>query len=221
MDVSRRQFLATATASSIPLAGCIEGELADTSYDCEVEEPSSRPKPSRPSIGDSSAPVTVEIYHDYSERVSGIFGREVLGKILAAKADTGEAKFEFYDLPVPGDKDWAYQLASVGRYVFAEYGVEAYREYLLKIYEHQEDPSWQIVGDIADSIGADPCTVISHGSWKTYEEESKADRKTALSRGVDEVPGIIVNGNRLHDLAPVSESYQPIVDAINQHQETE
>lgn len=220
MDVTRRRFLAAATVGSISLAGCVEGELADTSYDCEIDEPTAVPDPSRPTIGNETAPVTVEVYHDYSERVSSIFATEVLGELLESKADTGDAKFEFYDLPVPGNEDWAHQLASVGRYLFTEHGVAAYRQYLLSIYEHQEDPSWQVVGDIAKEVGAEPCTVISHGSWKTYEEKTIADRENALEAGIDEVPSIVVNGERVPALSPVSESYQQIADAINKKRET-
>lgn len=220
MDVTRRRFLAAATVGSISLAGCVEGELADTTYDCEVDEPTAVPGPSRPTIGNEAAPVTVEVYHDYSERVSSIFATEVLGELLRSKADTGDAKFEFYDLPVPGKEDWAHQLASVGRYLFAEHGTEAYRQYLLTIYEHQEDPSWQAVGDIANDVGAEPCTVISHGSWKTYEEETVDDRENALETGISEVPSIVVDGERLHNLSPVSESYQPIADAIDEKRTT-
>lgn len=218
MDRTRRQFLAAATVSTLSLAGCVEGELADTTYNCDVDEPTSVPSPSQPTIGDNTAPVTVEIYHDYSERVSSIFAVEVLGGLLEAKADTGEAKFEFYDLPVPGKEDWAHQLASAGRYLFAEHGVEAYRRYLLAIYEHQENLSWQVVGDIAKKVGADPCTVISHGSWKAYENESTTNREAALENGIDEVPSVVVDDDRLDGLSPVSESGQHIVDAINQKQ---
>jgi len=220
MDVTRRRFLAAATVGSLSIAGCIEGELADTSYDCEVNEPASVPNPSRPFIGDETAPVTVQVYHDYSERVSSIFATEVLGELFKSKADTGNAKFEFYDLPVPGKEDWARQLASVGRYLFAEHGQEAYRQYLLKIYEHQEDPSWQNVGDIANEVGADPCTVISHGSWKTYEDETADDKENALAAGIDEVPSVVVGGERLHGLSPVSESFQQIADAIDDRRQT-
>lgn len=221
MDATRRQFLTATATATLPLAGCVEGELADTTYDCEVGEPTSKPIPSRPTIGDSTAPVTVEIYHDYSERVSSIFAEEVLSRLLTRKADSGDAKFEFYDLPAPGDEDWAYQLASVGRYLFTEYGSGAFREFLFKMYDHQADPSWQVVGDIADSVGSDPCTVISHGSWKTYEQESITDKQDALAQGIDEIPAVVVDGERLHGLAPIRRSYQQITDAIGRKQNME
>lgn len=217
MDVTRRRFLAAATVGTVSIAGCIEGELADTSYDCEVNEPASVPNPSQPAIGDKTAPVTVQVYHDYSERVSSIFATEVLDELLKSKVDTGAARFEFHDLPVPGEEEWAHQLASVGRYLFAEHGQDAYRRYLNRIYEHQEDLSWQTVGDIANKVGAQPCTVISHGSWKTYEEQTANDKDDALAAGINEVPSIVVNGQRLHGLAPVSESYQQIADEIDDH----
>lgn len=217
MGSTRRQLLAATALGSVSIAGCVEGELADTTYNCEVNEPESIPSPSRPTIGDSAAPVTVEIYHDYSEEMSSLFAVEVLEKLLNSKADTGTAEFKFYDLPAPGQEDWAFQLASVGRYLFAEHGPKAYRQYLLSIYEYQQNLSWQIVGNIAENVGADACTTISHGSWKTYEKATTTDKERALADGISVVPALKVNGSRVRGLAPVSESYEMIASEIDKH----
>lgn len=215
MNQTRRAFLTASSAICVGIPGCVEGELVDTTYNCDVDEPKSIPTPSRPTLGPDDAPISVTIFHDYTDTPSAIFVQDVVPDLLETYLDEEKIQVEFYNLPVPGDEDWAIQLASVGRYLYAEHGSDAYRHYLLSIYDHQGNYSWQAVGDIATTVGADACTTIAHGSWQTYEDEISDDRSFALSNEIDLVPSVFVDNTQIEEMSPVSESYNAIAEAIN------
>lgn len=224
MRSSRRTFLTALGAGSVvSLSGCTEGVLVDTEYDCTVNEPTTAPPIEQPHIGQQSAPVSVEIFHDLSDRPTWAFIRHALRPILDDYANSGLAQVEFFDLPVPGDPDWAHQLASVARYIYAELGQDAYRDYIQTTSEtfSSHHPTWQEVGGIASEVGADPCTAIAHGSWETYETETEADREYAHTLGIDAVPAILIEGVRLSDISPVNRSEAKISTAIDEALESQ
>lgn len=223
MRSSRRRLLTALGAGSIAsLSGCTEGVLVDTEYDCAVDEPLSVPPAEQPHIGQQSAPVNVEIFHDLSDRPTWAFTRHALRPVLDEYVNSGVARFEFFDLPVPGDPDWAHQLASVARFIFAELGQSAYREYIQTTSESfsSHQPTWQEIGNITSELGVDPCTAIAHGSWKTYEEKTEADREYAHTLRIDAVPAILIDGMRLSDISPVNRSEAKISAAIEKAAET-
>ena len=64
-------------------------------------------------------------------------------------------------------------------------------------------------------MSADPCTTISHGSWKTYKKEIDQNKQDALNSGISESPAVTVNGDRVEDMSPLSETYEPIASKID------
>jgi len=217
--VTRRKLLtAASTTAAVSVAGCVDGAIVDTDHGCSVNEPQDVPSASQPIIGDEDAEVNILITQDLSVRPWNQFMEHSLKPIISDYVEPGIANIEFYDLALQMNSEWAFQLSSVGRYIHAEAGKEAYSEYLHSINEaYQRDTNmWQAVGDIASDLGLDSCTTIAHGSWKTYEEESMDNRTQMRSNDITQVPTVFVNNRRIVDMTPVERAHNPISDRIDE-----
>jgi len=212
-DIIRVGGVGTVTA----LAGCVEGEIVDVSYDCAVDEPQNIPEATRPQKGDPNADVEIEFFQAYSSPPTGIFVLNRLRPIIEEYVETGKAHIKFHDYPLNQNTTWANQLASVGRYIHAVHGDDTYLNFIYELHRAQAyDRSnlWQSIGDAAKEIGADPCATITHGSWKTYEEDSEVDKSYAKSLGIEQAPTTIINGERLNNNRPEVISQERMREAI-------
>jgi protein-disulfide isomerase len=209
MTRTRRDYLVTAgAAAAVGLAGCLGSGDTDgngqpresggenqieTSYECDLteREPVSDLPP--PADGPDDAAVTVDVFEDFACPHCAAFATGGLARLKDEYLGTGDVRFRHFDLPIPVS-EWSRRVANAARSVQDASGDDAFFEFSIAAYENQENYSWQLVGDLAEEIGTDPCRVLSDGANGTYEQVLDANRETGIERGIEATPGITVNG---------------------------
>ena len=218
MNQTRRNYLAGAVAlGTTALAGCLgdgSGDNsvspADTSHDCTLTERDPVAELPTPTVGGEDASVTVEVFEDFACPHCRDF---FLGDLDALKDEyAGETvAFEHRDLPLPVSA-WSERVANAARSVQDATDEATFFEFARLAYENQPEYSWQVVGDLANDVGVDPCRVLSDASNGTYDEVLQADRSAADSR-LDQLttPSVFVNGEVI---TPTEGWYGPISSEI-------
>jgi len=203
MPPTRRTYLTTiGSAATIGLAGCTDsGEEAgsstemtaiETSYECNLTERDPVAELTQPVTGSSDATVAVDVFEDFACPHCADFATGGLSQLKADYLDSGAVRFRHFDFPIPVS-EWSNRVANAARSVQQTQDDAAFFEFSLAAYENQADYSWQVVGDLAAAVGADPCRVLSDASNATYEQVLSANRQTGIDRGVESTPGIFVN----------------------------
>ncbi|MFB6251520.1 MAG: DsbA family protein [Halobellus sp.] len=209
MRTTRRSYLAAlggATALG-SIAGCLGGDGGGSTQtanaalpdNCDVgtlETVSSLP---RPSLGPSDAPVTVEVFEDYTCPHCQDFTQKVYPEIKSTYVDAGDARYRFFDFPIPVS-DWSWLAASAARAVQDRSGQKTFFEFAKGVYENQDGLSsngYQIVHDLAADLGIDGCTVAGAASQEPYRPVVEADRQEGVKREIPGTPAVYVNGKLL------------------------
>jgi protein-disulfide isomerase len=214
MDLTRRAYLAATGAvavGTVGLAGCLGGgssAAAETSHSCELTEPDPISELPQPTIGSDDASITVELFEDFACPHCATFVLNDLGRLESEYAGS-DVRFERYDFLVV-NSDWNEPVANAARSVQDELGDEAFFEFANVAYENQSDYSWQVIGDLAEEVGADPCQVLSDASNGTYQQVIEANGNRAQELGISGTPGARVDGTVLD----VAASYDAISAAI-------
>lgn len=222
MTTTRRGYLTVVGTATAGLAGCTGGgsseptaETAaiDTSYECELTVRDSVAELSQPVEGPSDATVTVDVFEDFACPHCADFATGGLSQLKADYVEGEEVRFRHFDFPIPVS-EWSNRVANAARSVQETQDDAAFFEFSLAAYENQANYSWQLVGDLAEAVGADPCRVLSDASNATYEQVLNANRQTGIDRGVESTPGIFVNDTLIEP--PESGGwYEPVSSAID------
>ena len=216
MPPTRRAYLTTVgTAAAVGLAGCAGGGNGPgaTSHSCELTEREPVAELPQPVEGASDAAVTVDVFEDFACSHCADFATGGLSRLKDEYLESGDIRVRHFDFPIPVS-DWSGRVANAARSVQETQGDAAFFEFSLAAYENQADYSWQVVGDIAEEVGADPCRVLSDASNATYEEVLSANRQTGVDRGVESTPGIFVN-DTLIEPPETGGWYDPVSSAID------
>ncbi len=195
MQQTRRTYLATTGTLAVgtALAGCLGGESdnVETSYECDLIERDPVDELPQPRLGPEDADATVAVFEDFACPGCRDFA---LGDLADLKADFSDSvAFEHYDLPIPVS-DWSERVANAARSIQDEHDDEAFFEFSTAAYENQDDYSWQVIGDIADDVGADPCVVLSDAATETYSAVLDANVDEGRQRDVPGTPTVFVDG---------------------------
>ena len=213
MKQTRRTYLATASTvavGTVGLAGCLGGSpAAETSHNCDLPDRDQVGELPQPRVGPDDAAVTVEVFEDFACPGCRTFAIGDLSRLKDDFAD--EVAFEHYDLPIPVS-DWSERIANAARSVQDQYGDETFFAFSQLAYENQDDYSWQLIGDLAEEVGADPCIVLSDASNETYAPVINANVDDARQRDVPGTPTAFVNGEM------VDASYRAVEAAIGNAQ---
>lgn len=202
MVPTRRAYLAsfgvTATAS---IAGCLGGGgnndasasgAGSTSHECTLVERDPVTDLSQPGDGPTDATVTVDVFEDFACPHCAEFATGELSRLKTEYLDGGNVRFRHFDFPIPVS-EWSGRVANAARSVQQSLGDAAFFEFSLAAYENQSEYAWQLVGDLAEAVDADPCRVLSDASNATYEQVLSDNRETGVERGVTGTPGVFVN----------------------------
>ena len=195
MKQTRRTYLATAGAIAVGtagLAGCLGNgsAAADTSHECEITERDQITELPQPQLGPADASVTVTVFEDFGCPGCRDFA---LGDLADLKADfSDEVQFEHYDFPIPAS-DWSEAIANAARSIQDNHGEEAFFEFSAAAYENFDDYGWQLIGDLAEDVGADPCVVLSDAANETYSAVLQANFEEGEQRDIPGTPTAFVN----------------------------
>jgi len=200
MPPTRRTYLTTVgTAAAVGVAGCSgtnsssdASGAAATSYDCELTDREPVSELSQPVAGPSDAAVTVDVFEDFACPHCADFATGGLSQLKDEYLDGGNVRFRHFDLPIPVS-EWSGHVANAARSIQDTQGDAAFFEFSLAAYENINNYSWQLIGDLAADVGADPCRTLSDASNATYEPVLNDNRETGSDRGVESTPAIFVD----------------------------
>ncbi|MFP4591009.1 MAG: thioredoxin domain-containing protein [Halobacteriales archaeon] len=197
---TRRALLVGAGASlGGALAGCLGDDGGgDTVDDLPV-----------PTVGADDAPVTLEVYVDFSCPHCRSFEMEVLPQLRENYIDPEVARYRHRDYPIPVDERWSWEVASGMRAVQDEAGDAAFFEAAAAIFEHQGEYSYgaiETVGDEAADVGE---AARDAAEAETYRPVVESDREHGDDAGVPGTPAVFVDGELLQ-----SYDYQSVESAI-------
>jgi protein-disulfide isomerase len=221
MPPTRRTYLtAVGTAAAVGVAGCSgtnsssdASGAAATSYDCELTDREPVSELSQPVAGPSDAAVTVDVFEDFACPHCADFATGGLSQLKDEYLDGGEVRFRHFDLPIPVS-EWSGHVANAARSIQDTQGDAAFFEFSLAAYKNINNYSWQLIGDLAADVGADPCRTLSDASNATYEPVLNDNRETGSSRGVESTPAIFVNDTLIEP--PESGGwYEPVSSEID------
>lgn len=214
MPPTRRTYLTTAgAAAAVGLAGCTGGSgPGATSHNCALTERDPVAELPQPTMGPSDATVSVDVFEDFACPHCADFTTGGLSKLKDDYLDGNEVRIRHFDFPIPVS-DWSGRVANAARSVQESQGDAAFFEFSLAAYKNQADYSWQVVGDIAEMVGADPCRVLSDATNATYEQVLTANRQTGIDRGTESTPSIFVN-NTLIEPPESGGWYEPVRSEI-------
>lgn len=208
MDFSRRALLATAGATAATgLAGCTRGA---STYDCDLDEPSAVSTLPRPVEGDPDADVTLAVYEDFGSPATAEWKLEEYPEIREEYVETGDVRYEHWDFPMPASQ-WSEAVANAARGIQDRRDEETFFAFSRLAHERQADHSEDVIGAIAEEIGADPCLAIADARHEPYHDVLMTDRGMAVDDGIDGAPTVVVDGgDPMRALADV------VIDAIEQ-----
>jgi protein-disulfide isomerase len=194
---SRRAVLGALAAT----AGCLGPSSDRSSPSGTVVE--SLPAPVQ---GDPEADVTVMVFEDFSCPHCADYSLEVLPDLEAEYVEPGVARYEHHDFPIPVDGRWSWAAAGAARAVQDRVGDDAFFEYATLLFENQGDYSMDLLGSLADQVGADPEAVRRAADTGTYRPVLEADRQRGEEMGLEGTPEVYVNGERTdgHDFDTVA-----------------
>lgn len=220
MNQTRRRYLAAVGTIAVGtgVAGCLGGdggseaaadgsEAAETSHSCELTERDSIDELPQPRVGSADADITVAVFEDFACEHCADFSAGPFSQLKADFADDETVAFDHYDFPIPVS-DWSERVANAARSIQEDAGDEAFFEFSEAAYANQDDYSWQVIGDLADDVGVDPCRVLSDATYDTYESVIQANFDEGEERGVPGTPAVYVDGEL------TDSTYDAITEAI-------
>lgn len=199
MRLTRRKALQTGTVvAATGLAGCLGGGSGET-----VD---SLPAPIK---GSSDAPVTVQAFEDFACPHCKTFAVEVLPQIESEYIESGDVVYEHHDLPFV-DEEWSWKTASAARGVQDHEGDQAFFDFAHGLYENMNNYSLDLIGTLAEDVGADPDTIETAANDLVYRPVLEADKSLGQEKGVTGTPTVFVNGEKTADF-----SFQTVSSAID------
>jgi protein-disulfide isomerase len=201
MPTTRRGYLAVigATTTVGATAGCLGGN-DPLPEDCDVGTLDSVSSLPRPALGPSDAPVTVDVFEDFACPHCKTFTESVYPQIRSNYVDSGDARYRFFDYPLPVNEQWSWAAASAARAVQDRGDSEAFFAFTEGVYENQgrlDEEGYQVVHDLANDLDVDGCEVAAAADQGTYRDVVESDKQEGDDRGVPGTPAVYVNGTLL------------------------
>jgi len=217
MNQTRRRYLAATGAIAVGtgVAGCLGGSgAAETSHSCELTERQAVEVLPQPRLGPTDAEITVAVFEDFGCGHCADFVLGPFERLTDEFADDASVAFVHYDLPLPVN-DWSTRVANAARSVQEAADDETFYEFSRLAYENQSEYSWQVVGDLAENVGVDPCRILSDATHETYQPVLDANVAEFEDLGLEKrTPTVLVNGQ---SVVPTDEA---VTSAIESNRES-
>ncbi|WP_101297811.1 DsbA family protein [Halegenticoccus soli] len=219
MGTTRRKYLVAAGgAATLGLAGCLSGAGTDTDGGGPGtggdEQQNRVQKLPTPTKGSDDAPVTVQVFKDFSCPHCATFELEAVPKLESEFVEPGDVLYEHRDFPLPVDKQWSWAAPNAARAVQETVGEDAFFEYAVTLFENQSRYSMDLLANLASDVGADGAKVRSAAENGTYQPVLETDRTLAREQGASGTPAVFVDGEQVELANTIDEYYQNVRAAI-------
>lgn len=190
-DVRRRGVLAGLVGTTLS-AGCLErfGITPAALPNCDGEQ---RTDLSSPVRGNSSAPVTVEAYEDFSCEACAYYNQNVFPDIKREFVDTGDIEYVHRDYLLPIDS-WSWKAANAARSIQAQEGDDAFFEFKRELFTHVGEYSTELITELAEAVGASGDPVADAIDDRPYCQLLRDETAVGSEKNVSGTPTIIVDG---------------------------
>lgn len=183
--------------------------------------PASLPDADGLTLGDTNAPVTIDIYEDFQCPACRRFTENTEPLVIQNLVATGKARYVFHHYPfldgngvgTIGESDQAANAAMCANEQDKFWDMHS-TLYANWNGENQGAFNNRRLQAMAESLGLDMDAFNSCFNANKYETEIKADYDLGQQMGVQGTPTVFVNGSRVGQTNSVA-SYQEIADAVN------
>jgi protein-disulfide isomerase len=211
LQPSRRTVLTVGVAAIVGGGGAylLEGGADPETPDCQRSPPVGL---DAPTIGGAGIPTPIASYTDFSCPHCKDHALNVLPKIRNRYLQSEQVSYLHYDFPLPVDK-WSRPAASAAREVQRRADDAAFFDYSKKLYQNQDNLSYGLFGNLADSVGVDGGRVETAARESRYCALLNESINQGLDRGVQGTPTVFVGDQKL-----TSPSISDVDDAIQKVQ---
>lgn len=208
--MDRRQFLLAGLAGmTTGVAGCTNS--SDYPSVDDAEQVSELPRPTR---GEDNAPVHIQVFEDYKCPHCAAFKLNIFPKIKQDYIDSGDARYEAWDFPIPVSDPESYYFANSARYVQDTTGDgDEYWSFKDYIYNNQSSLTVDTLDARAAKHGGTK-EEAAHARRGVYHPVIMSDRERGSEMGVNATPGIFINGTHFNNEIDGSITYDKIANAI-------
>jgi len=183
--------------------------------------PATLPNPDGLSLGDASAPVTIDIFEDFQCPACQFFTESVEPLVIENLVATGKARYVFHNYPFidgngatgGGESDQAANAAMCANEQGKFWDMHA-TLYANWEGENQGNLSDRRLQAMADSIGLDMNAFNDCFNANKYEEDIQSDFELGEQMRVSGTPSVFVNGNKVGQPGKIA-SYDEIAQAVN------
>ena len=202
--MKRRHALAgIASASTLSVAGCLGGLLGS---DGVQDLPD-------PTLGQDDAPVTVEVWEDFSCPHCKTFDQNVYPQLVENYVNPGDIQYVFYDFPIPVRERWSWDVAEAARVVQDNADeADAFWAFKDRMFENQGAYSEDVLSSVAEELGVDGDSLLSDVSDDQYRPVVEAAREEGSDMGVQGTPTVFVDGTEVS-----SSTYDAVANAIERN----
>lgn len=194
------------------LAGCLGGGGPAAAGNCDITDEATVDELPPPVAGDPDAEVTVMAFEDFACPHCQTYQVEVFPTIREEYVASDQIRYEHHDLPIPVDDRWSWWVASAARGVQDTVGDDAFFTFAEAAYRRQDEYSLDVLAEVAESAGADPCEIQNDAANEVYRPVLEADRQRGRDLGVSGTPTVFVNGRQVN--ADVSAMRSAIESAL-------
>ncbi|AGB16301.1 protein-disulfide isomerase [Halovivax ruber XH-70] len=202
--MNRRHALAgIASASTLSVAGCLGGLLGSGGVQDLPD----------PTLGQDDAPVTVEVWEDFSCGHCKTFDQEVYPQLVENYVDPGDIRYVFHDFPIPVHDRWSWDVSEAARVVQDNADdSDAFWTFKDRMFENQGAYSEDVLSSAAGEVGVDGDSLLSDVSDDRYRPVVETAKEDGTDMGVRGTPAIFVEGEGVD-----SPTYNAVANAIERN----
>lgn len=208
----RRALLATGAVGATALAGCLDDGGDEDSGATAGLPPCTGDQydpPDQALEGESTAPVTVEIFEDYSCPACAALNASVLPGVREDYVASGDVALYRREFPIPID-DWSWRVPHVARLVQRDVGADAYHAFADAAFANQGEYDEDLVASLASDEGLDADAAREAMDERPFCSFLREEREEGIERGVEATPTVFVGDERL--TGPSEEELRDAID---------
>lgn len=192
---TRRTVMTLGVAALVGGGGAylLEGGSGPDTPQCSTAPPVEL---SNPSTGNPNVPVPIAAYTDFSCPHCKDFELNVVPKIRSRFLQSQDVSYIHHDFPLPVD-DWSRPAASAARSVQRQTDASTFFDFSHKLYQNQDSFSYELFGELANSVGVDAQQVRVAARQNRYCRTLNDSLTEGSDRGVSGTPTVFVGDQKL------------------------